>query len=409
MKKKYPGSVFVNAENRLIMPGIINAHGHYYGLFSRGLALKDPPAYTFLEVLERLWWKLDKALLHEDNYLSASCYIIDAIKAGTTTIVDHHASPNEIIGSLDDIAQAALDANIRNHLCYEVTCRNGKEGALAGIEENRRFIERVYKTDQNPLLAAAFGLHAAFTCTDEVLAKSKEALESVSQAKGKVGFHIHVGEGLYDEEHSMKEFGKRVVQRLTQFGIGGPTSIYGHCVYIDDSELELIKKQGTTIVTNPASNLNNAVGLPKAVEILKKGIPLGLGTDGITYDMFQELKFLYFAQKMNYKDPRVFGTESLQCLLDTNSKLVSKAFQKPVGVLKPGAFADIILVDYDEPTVLSGGNLPWNNVFGMNGSMVQTVIIGGRMVMKNRELLTIDEKEIKAKTREHAPGVWSRV
>lgn len=409
MRKKYYGSKYINAEGKLIMPGLINAHGHYYGFYSRGMALKDPPAFTFLEVLQRLWWRLDRALEHEDNYLGAAAFNIAGLKAGTTTIVDHHASPNSIEGSCDDIAQAALDAHIRNHVAYEVTDRNGMDGAYAGIEENRRFIEKCYKKDKNPLLAASFGLHAAFTCCDETLAKSREALESVKEAKGKVGYHIHVAEGKYDEEHSMKNYGKTVVDRLTEFGICGPETIYGHCVHVNDHELDLIKETGTNLVTNPASNMNNTVGLPRAVDIVKRGIPLALGTDGITYDMFQEMKFLYFGQKFNYKDPRVFGTESLQVLMEGNSKLVSKAFPKKVGVLEPGAYADIILVDYEVPTMLCTGNLPWHLVFGMTGSNVHTTIVGGQTVMKNRELLTIDEKEIMARARERTPGVWERL
>ncbi|OHS99465.1 Amidohydrolase family protein [Tritrichomonas foetus] len=409
MRKKYTGVKYINAEDKLIMPGFINAHGHYYGFFSRGLALKDPPAYTFLEVLERLWWRLDRALQHEDNYLSGAALNIAALKAGCTTIVDHHASPNCIEGANDDIAQAALDCHIRNHIAYEVTDRNGMDGAYAGIEENRRFIERCYKKNPNPLLAASFGLHAAFTCSDETLRKSVEALKSVKEAEKYVGFHIHVGEGLYDEEDSMKRYHKTVVDRLVDLGISGPNTIYGHCVFVNDHELDLIKKTGTNIVTNPASNLNNAVGLPRAVEIMKRGIPLALGTDGITYDMIQELKFLYFAQKLNHHDPRVMGSESLQTLMTGNSNLVSKAFKKKVGIIEPGAYADLILVDYDNPTPLCTGNLPWHMVFGMTGANVHSTIVGGRMVVKNHELLTIDEDAIMARCRERQPGIAERL
>jgi len=265
MRKKYLGAKYINANDMLIMPGLINAHGHYYGFFSRGLALKDPPAYTFLEVLQRLWWRLDRALQHEDNYLSGCGENIAALKAGCTTVVDHHASPNCIEGANDDIAQAALDCHIRNHIGYEVTDRNGMDGAYAGIEENRRFIERCYKKDKNPMLAASFGLHASFTCSDETLIKSAEALASVPEAKGKVGFHIHVAEGKYDEEDCIKRYGKPCVDRLVDLGICGPESIYGHCVHVSDHELDLIQKTGTNIVTNPASNMNNTVGLPRAV------------------------------------------------------------------------------------------------------------------------------------------------
>jgi len=409
MKQKYLGAKVINAQGQLIMPGFINAHGHYYGFFSRGMALKDPPAYTFLEVLERLWWRLDRALQHEDSYLSAMAYNCAALKAGCTTIVDHHAAPNAIEGGNDDIAKAALDCHVRNHIAYEVTDRNGMEGARAGIEENRRFIERCYKTAPHPLLAASFGLHAQFTCSDETLDGAAAALKSVPEAAKYCGFHIHVAEGLYDEEHCQKNYGMSCVERLIKHGICGPTTIYGHCVHVSDKELDLIKQTGTNIVTNPASNLNNTVGLPRAVDIIKRGIPLGLGTDGITYDMQQELKFLYFAQKYNYRDPRVMGAEALQTLMEGNSKLVSKAYPKKVGVLEPGAYADLIFVNYDNPTPLCTGNLPWHAVFGMSGNMVTRTIVGGQTVMKDGEVLTVDEAAIMARCRERQPGIHERL
>ncbi|KAH0788964.1 putative aminohydrolase SsnA [Histomonas meleagridis] len=409
LRNKYKFAKYVNAEGKFIMPGFVNAHGHYYGLFSRGLALKDPPAYTFLEVLQRLWWRLDRALQHEDSYLSAAAFNIVALKTGCTTVVDHHASPNCIEGANDDIAQAALDCHIRNHIAYEVTDRNGMDGAYAGIEENRRFIERCYKKDKNPMLAASFGMHAPFTCSDETLKKSVEALQSVPEALPYVGYHIHVAEGQYDEDYSMKNYGKTCVQRLVDFGICGPNTIYGHCVFVNDEELDLIKKTGTNIVTNPSSNLNNAVGLPRAEAILKRGIPLALGTDGMTYDMLQEMKFLYCAQKLNHKDPRVMGYDSLKILMEGNSKLVSKAFQKKVGIIEPGAFADIILVDYDAPSPVTIGNLPWHMVFGMSGKDIHSTFVGGKQVVKNHELLTIDEKAVFARCLERQPGIAERL
>ena len=409
MRKKYGlGAKFIDAEGKIIRFPDINAHGHYYGYFSRGCG-KPKPSKTFLEVLENLWWRLDKALDHEDNYLSAAAYNIAAIKSGVTTIVDHHASPSCIEGSLDDIAQANLDCGIRSHLAYEVTDRNGMDGAMAGVEENRRFIERCYKTNKNPLLAASFGLHAQFTCSDKTLDACKEALESVKEARGKVGFHIHVGEGLYDEEHCIKNYGMPAVHRLVEHGICGKESIYGHCVHVNDDELELVKKTGTTVVTNPTSNMNNAVGLPRVMKMLQMGIPVCLGTDGITYDMTQELKALYFANKHLNKDPRVMGYESMEILANNNAAFVSKAFERKVGVLEPGAYADLIIVDYPIPTVLTRGNLPWHIVFGMSGANVDTTIVGGRVLMRHRKLLTVDEEEIAAKCRERTPIIWEKL
>lgn len=227
-------------------------------------------------------------------------------------------------------------------------------------------------------------------------------------AQEKVGFHIHVAECLDDEEFCMKNHGKRIVDRLMSMGICGERSIFAHCVHLDDHELNLLSKSETTVVTNPSANMGNAVGIARCVDMLKKKIPLALGTDSITYDMLQELKFLYFAQKLNYRDPRVMGTDSLRTLLQGNSDLASKVFTKKVGVIEPGAFADLILVDYDSPTPVSTDNFTWHAVFGLYGENVNSTIVGGRFVMKNKELMTIDEKEIRAKCRERFPGIVER-
>lgn len=229
MRSKYPTSNYYNAENKLIMPGFINAHSHYYSLFSRGLPLKDPPTKTFTEVLQRLWWRLDCSLEHEDSYLSAMCFNIEAIRAGCTTIFDHHSSPHCIEGAIDDISKAAIQCHVRNNIAYEVTDRNGPEGAQLGIEENRRFIEKCLKKSPNPLLSASFGLHASLTCSDDTLRKSVEALKSVRGAQEKVGFHIHVAECKDDEEICMKNHGKRIVERLMSMGICGEVNFCPLC------------------------------------------------------------------------------------------------------------------------------------------------------------------------------------
>ena len=190
------------------MPGNICAHTHFYGAFARGMAIPGDPPRDFPEILGRLWWPLDKALRDMDVKYSALVSLADAIRHGTTTLIDHHASPNAIHDSLDQIADAGQLAGVRVCTCYEVSDRDGPERAQEGIDENVRFIETVGQR-KSPLLAATFGLHASLTLSDETLA------DCVAAAPEGTGFHIHAAEGIADQEDSLRKSGKRVIERLT--------------------------------------------------------------------------------------------------------------------------------------------------------------------------------------------------
>lgn len=402
LREKYPREEFLDARGKLIMPGIICTHGHFYGMFSRGMGLKDDAPENFIEILERLWWRLDLALEEEDNYISAMVCLVNAIKSGTTCIIDHHASPNHIMGSLDTVAKATTEAGVRACLSYEVTDRNGIPGAEEGIAENMRFIKRCEK-ENNDLLAASFGLHASVTLSEETLKKCVDAIKGHD-----VGFHVHVAEDKADLEDSLLKYGKRTVHRLHDAGILGPLSIAVHCIHIDGSEMEILKETGTNVVHNPESNMNNAVGVAKVLTMLENGIPVALGTDGMTLDMFQESKVNYLLHKLANKDPRVMGGETVRMLFYNNPGIAKRFFKKPVGELSRGAYADIILVDYKPPTPMNTGNFPWHMQFGMSGADVDTTIVGGKVIMKDRRLLTIDAERIAKRSRELAPRVWER-
>lgn len=359
-----------DAKGMYIMPGFVCAHGHFYGLYSRGMGLIDEAPKTFLEVLQRLWWRLDRALDDESNYMGAKILTAEALKCGTTCIVDHHASPDHITGSLDAIARATTECGARACLCYEVTDRNGLPGAKEGIAENIRFMRKC-ATEKNPLLGATFGLHAPFTCCDETL---KESVAQVEQFRKdfpgvNAGFHVHVAEGEYDEAESVRVHGERCVPRLEKLGVLGENTIVGHGVFLSDDEIDILARTHTNVVTNPESNQNNAVGVPRVADMAQKGVCVGLGTDGMTYDMLQEYRSSCLIHKLQAHDPRVGTMDSFNLLFRNNSLIASKFFAHPVGRLEPGCFADILLLDYHSPTPLNAGNLPWQLHFGVATSL----------------------------------------
>ncbi|HID61805.1 MAG TPA: hypothetical protein EYP49_03520 [Anaerolineae bacterium] len=267
---RYPDEERLEAQGKLVMPGLICAHTHFYGAFARGLTIPGQAPQNFPEILERLWWRLDKALWSDDVRYSALVCLIDAIRHGTTTLIDHHASPNVIAGSLDIIAEATLQAGVRACLCYEVTDRDGEEKARAGIAENVRFIAEARQRG-DPLLAGTFGLHASLTLSDETLE------ECVGEARDlDAGFHVHVAEDKADVKDSLKKSGLRVVERLNKLGILGPKTIAAHCVHVDAYEIDILRETGTRVVHNPRSNMNNAVGTADVVTMLRRGIEVGI-------------------------------------------------------------------------------------------------------------------------------------
>ncbi|MBN2471387.1 MAG: putative aminohydrolase SsnA [Anaerolineae bacterium] len=399
---QYPDDEVVDAGGQYVMPGNICAHTHFYGAFSRGMAIPGPAPKDFPEILERLWWPLDKALDADAVRLSALVSLVDAIKHGTTTLIDHHASPNAIAGSLDVIADAVDSAGLRAVLCYEVTDRDGPEKTRAGIDENARFLEAARGRE---LVSATFGLHAGLTVGDDTLAASVEAAKAFDS-----GFHIHVAEHEADEYHSLQQHGMRVVERLHKFGVLGPRTIVAHCVHTDPWELALLRETGTWISHQPRSNMNNAVGAAPLDALLAGGVNVVLGNDGFSNNMWAEWKAAYFLHKVVNRDPRRAPGDGIARMAVANNARLAEVFfpEQRIGSLEVGAAADLILVNYQPFTPLTIGNLPWHIIFGFESSMVSSTMVNGRWLMRDRRLLTVDETAIAAEARALAPQVWER-
>lgn len=403
LEQAYPGAARIDAAGRLVMPGMICAHTHFYGAFARGMAIPGAPPATFMEVLARLWWRLDRALTLEDCRFSALVAMVDAVRHGTTTLIDHHASPSAIDGSLDALAEAARAAGLRVGLCYEVTDRNGRAGAMAGIAENGRFLRRL-RADPDPKLGAALGLHASFTLGDETLAACVDTAWSLD-----AGFHIHLAEDQADQADSLARCGARVAERLADWGVLGERTLVAHAIHIDDAELELLRSTGTLVSHQPRSNMNNAVGVAAVERMLDAGIVVGLGNDGFSNNMFSEIHTAYLLHKLSRGDPRAMPADRLISMAFANNAAIARRFfPRPVGALAPGASADLILLDYVPYTPLDEANFPWHLVFGMDGSHVTDTICGGQVLMRDRRLLTLDEAAIAAQARALAPAIWRR-
>lgn len=402
LKGKYNSARFIDAKGKLIMPGFINAHMHYYSTFARGMANDSPPAMCFTDILKGLWWRLDKVLTLEDVYYSAIIPMIDQVKNGVTTAFDHHASPHAITGSLFKIAEAAERIGIRSNLCYETSDRDGERIADEGIAENVEFI-KYCNSKNDDMIKGMFGLHASMTISDKTLDKCLNAIAGLN-----TGFHVHTAEGIDDVEDCRAKYGKGIVERWYDAGVLSDKTIAVHCVHISDKEMDMIKEKNAIVVHNPESNMGNAVGTSPVIKMFKKGIMLGLGTDAYTTDMMESYKVANAAQKLANMDSKVAWVEIPTMLFENNRAITERFISSPIGILKKGALADIIVADYNPPTPINENNINSHLVFGINGRNVDTTIINGKVIMEDRKLVNIDEERIMARGRELAAEVWKR-
>ena len=402
LKAKYPDAEFVDAKGGVIMPGLINVHTHIYSGLARGLAIEGNNPTNFLEVLEGMWWNIDRHLTLDGTRASAYATVLDCIRDGVTTIFDHHASFCEIPGSLFAIKDVCQELGIRANLCYEVSERDGEEKTRQSIQENADFAKWAKEQDDD-MIKAMFGGHALFTISDKTFE------EMVKANDGMTGFHIHVAEGMNDVYDSLRNYGCRPVNRLLYNGILGEKTMLGHCIHVSPAELDIIKETNTMVCHNPESNMGNAVGCSPVLQMYGKGILIGLGTDAYTHDMLESLKVLLPMQRHNAALPNVGWCEATGMLFENNAKICSRNFKKPLGVLKSGAAADVIVMDYKPFTPFSAENIDGHMLFGMMGKNCRTTIINGKVLYKDREFVGIDEERINAWTMEQAKKLWGEL
>ena len=402
LKKKYADAEFIDAKGGVIHPAFINTHEHIYSALARGLSIKGYNPNGFLEILDGLWWTIDRNLDNDLTKLSAEATYLECIKNGVTTIFDHHASFGEISGSLFAIEEAARDFGVRSVLCYEISDRDGKEKAHAAIKENVDFAKHALSL-KDDFIKGMMGMHASFTISDETMELCRK------EKPKEIGYHIHVAEDILDLHRCLKEHGKRIVDRLYDWDVLGEKTLLAHCIYVNPHEMDLIRDTNTMVVHNPESNMGNACGCPPTMEIVHKGILTGLGTDGYTHDMIESWKVANILHKHHLVDPGAAWAEVPEMLFQGNARIANRYFEKKLGVLEKGAAADIIITDYIPPTPMNAGNLNGHMLFGMNGRSVVTTVGYGKVLMKNRELQGIDEERCLAKIREGAARLEKKI
>lgn len=390
----------LDAAGGLILPGLINAHHHLYSTMARGFTAPGVPAKNFKEILERLWWRLDRALTPDDVYYSAVIPVMEAAKAGCTTIIDHHASPACTEGSLDLVERAFREVGLSGCLCYEVSDRN-REGD--GIEENERFIQKCRKQNDGQM-AALFGLHASMTLGAKTMERCAEIIDRLD-----VGVHVHVAEAACDVEVTRAEFHENPMERFERYGMTGPGSLFAHGIHLDNEGIAIIEETGSMMVTNPESNMNNGLFVTPVLDLLGRGVLLGLGTDGMSNAMIAQARTAYMVQRDTHRDPRVAFVEACTMLLKNNRAICDRLFTEHRGALEPGERADIAVFDYTPFTPFEPGTFLGHLLFGLVNAPVRYTVARGEVLVDNGVLPHLDEKSIRARAVEHARKLWARI
>jgi len=386
----------IDGRNKTVTPGNVCGHHHFYSGLSRGMLISAGPQNDFIQILKEWWWRLDRGLDEEATYYSSLISSLDAIAAGTTTCIDHHASPNYIADSLDTIAKGMQEVGVRGMTCYEVTDRNfGMKEVEAGVEENLRFAK---SAKSRKLVRGMVGGHAPFTIPDEGLRMISEAMHESGS-----GLHLHVAEDKYDVVHSHHHYTMDIVDRLEKFGLLTDNSLLVHGLYLNEAEIEKINSHGTFFAHNARSNMNNHVGY---CENLQKVKNLIIGTDGCGGNMFEELKLAFFKHK---DEGGSWWPGDFVTALARGNKLVEKYFDGKFGRVEAGYKADLNILDYHNPTPLVADNSSAHFVWGMSSNCVESVIVDGKLVMEDHQFPGIDVPAIYAKAAEVAQRVWAKV
>ncbi|MCK9190433.1 MAG: putative aminohydrolase SsnA [Sphaerochaetaceae bacterium] len=389
------GAKIVNGDGKTLMPGNVCSHHHYYSGLSRGMLINAGPQTDLIQILKEWWWRLDRGLDEEATYYSSLICSLDAIAAGTTSVVDHHASPNYIKGSLSTIAKGMDEVGLRGMTCYEVTDRNrGMAEVEEGVQENVDFAT----SGTTDMVKAMIGGHALFTIPDEGLKLMSDAVKQTG-----CGMHIHVAEGEYDQIFSHHKYNKDIVRRLDDFDLLSDNTLLVHGIFLNDDEIDLLNERGCFFAHNPRSNMNNQIGYSDKLPKVKKLI---MGTDGCGGNMFEECKIAFFKNR-DAKGP--FWPNDFVAAMNRGNDLISTYFEGDYGQVKEGFKADLTLLDYHAPTPILPGNAAGHFVWGMSSNSVHSVMINGKMVMENREFPGIDVNKIYSEAAKVAERVWKKV
>lgn len=383
-----------NLKGLLLMPGLTNCHTHIYSTLSRGMNVPFNPK-SFQDILNQLWWKLDGKLDNEGNYYSALVYGIDCIKSGVTSIIDHHASGIDILGSLDEIKRAVSEElGLRGIFCFETSDRFNIHEC---IKENMDFLKQ--KSEKS---AGLFGMHASISLSDD-------SLEKISKELNGQPIHIHVAESIEDVEDCRAKYNMSILERLDKFNLLNENSILAHCVHINHEEGRIIADRKCKIAMNPTSNMNNAVGIANYEIFRENKIKCMVGNDGLGANITRDYLNVVYAMKNKLGSTTKFGLDDLVELIENGYEYIGNMLNIKIGKIQEGYKADFITVPYDSPTPLNKDNVLGHVFFGVFESFhPKDVWVDGKILMENYQV-KYDTKALYENSRKIAEKLWERI
>lgn len=392
----FPGAEEIyDCSGCVVLPGFVLGHGHIYSTFSRGWSTPFSPQ-TFTELLEQMWWKLDRSLNRESIYYSGLVSGVEFIKNGITTVIDHHASGAQIKGTLKELEKSICDRmGLRGIFCFETSDRFPLEKC---IEENIRFAGET----RDKKSAGLFGLHASMTLSDESLKKIAEA------SKG-LPIHIHVAESLEDVEDCKEKYKKSIIDRLESFDLLRPDSLLAHCTHITDQEVKQLSQREVVIALNPTSNMNNGVGLPDYKDMRENKISAILGNDGLGFDLTRDMENFVYAMHHKYENPIDISIEDLKNLIKDAYAYAGKLLKCNLGRIEKGYEADLQVIPYIPPTICEEENIFGHFFYGMISSFhPRDVWCGGERRLANYEVQE-DVVTIYEEARKISKKLWDTI
>ncbi|MDI6820394.1 MAG: amidohydrolase family protein [Candidatus Hodarchaeaceae archaeon] len=383
--------VVIDASGKAVLPGTINAHTHLSMTLLRGVA-DDMP---LMEWLENKIWPIERNLKGQDCYAGAMLGCLEMIKSGTTCFADQYFF-------MKDVANAVEEAGIRGVLSYGIIERDDPERRKSELQAGEKLVKECHGTANGRILTM-FGPHASYTCSPECLMQVKELAK-----KYKVGIHTHISESQDEVERVTKKYGRRPVEHLDAIGFLGPEVLAAHCVWLTEQEISILRERGVKPVHSPVSNMKTASGVAPVPEMLAAGIPVALGTDGAAsnnaLDMFNEMKFAALLNKVHKLDPTAVPAQAVLEMATINGA-IALGLQDEIGSLEVGKKADVLLVDLKKPHFVPLYNVVSHLVYNAVGSDVDTVIVDGEVVMREREVLTVDEDKVLEEAQKASGGL----
>lgn len=393
---KDEGYEIVDAKGKLLLPNFVCAHAHIYSIFARGFALPFNP-HNFLEILEQMWWRIDAKITNEITYYSGIAASYEFLLNGVSTVIDHHASGGDIIGSLSELKKSVVDvAHMRGIFCFETSDRYN---VAECIKENVSF----FKENKGEDVAGLFGMHASMTLSNETLSLIKKDL-------GAIPLHVHVAESKMDEEDSLKKCNSSIIERFVKYDLINKDSLIVHGVALSDKELDLIKDKGAYMVVNTTSNMNNAVGLPSVKRYLEHNLKVMVGNDGLNSNMASELMNVYYTSHLLNESPKEANLGDVLNMINNAYEYVSRRLGIKLGKIKEGYVSDFMLVNYSPFTSMDKSNAFGHVFFGLYPSFKPCdVFVRGVREVKDYKIQNTKLIEEFNRCHEFANKLWTLV